>query len=77
MSIDPATELEGHRLIHNLLNSKQDEPIFQIFDKKKLELALQNGFRSEFLPPMMPVNGVQTNLYSFNHWLKRYEVNVV
>lgn len=77
MSIDPVTELEGQFLIRSLLESEHDEPIFQIFDKTKLDLALRNGFKSEYLPPMMPINGVQTNLYSFNYWLKKYEVNVV
>lgn len=77
MSIDPKTELDGQALFLSLLESKGDEPIFSIFDKTKVKLAFENGFRSEFLPPMMPVNGVQTNLYSFNYWLKKYKVSIV
>lgn len=69
MSIDPKTALEGQALVLSLLESEEDEPIFSIFDKKKVAFAFENGFESEFLPPMMPVNGVQTNLYSFNYWL--------
>ncbi|KAG4067098.1 hypothetical protein HA402_000089 [Bradysia odoriphaga] len=77
VSIDPKTELDGQALMLRLLDSLEDEPIFRIFDKEKLALALKDGFRSELLPSMMPVNGVQTNLYSFNHWLKKYNVRIV
>ncbi|KAJ6644095.1 Asparagine synthetase [glutamine-hydrolyzing] 3 [Pseudolycoriella hygida] len=77
VSIDPQTERDGQALVYNLLNSEEDEPIFGIFDKTKVELASKKGFKSKLLPPMMPVNGVQTNLYSFNHWLKKYKVKIV
>lgn len=61
----------------SLLESREDEPLFQIFDKTKVALAFESGFRSELLPTMMPVNGVHTNLYSFNYWLKKYKVNII
>lgn len=77
MSIDPKTEAEGQKLIQNLLDSKIEEPIFAIFDKDKVASAMAIGFKSELLPNMMPVNGVQTSLYSFNHWLKTYKINIV
>jgi len=78
VALDKETTRLGGEILKFLLDSKEQEPIFQLFDKDKMSKAFGLGFHdsnagSSFLHPLTAC----INLYSLNFWLKKYQVNVV